>query len=45
MGASASTPLHVNLPISANQVKSEKGTFEALVNPIINKPKPKPKVI
>ncbi|XP_037797757.1 97 kDa heat shock protein-like [Penaeus monodon] len=44
MGASASTPLHVNLPISANQVKSEKGTFEALVNPIINKPKPKPKV-
>ncbi|XP_063612185.1 heat shock 70 kDa protein 4-like [Penaeus indicus] len=44
MGASVSTPLHVNLPISANQVKSEKGTFEALVNPIINKPKPKPKV-
>lgn len=43
MGMVTNTPLHANLPITAQQVYSEKGTFEALVNPIINKPKPKPK--
>ncbi|CAL4091419.1 unnamed protein product [Meganyctiphanes norvegica] len=43
MGLVTSTPLHSNLPITAQQVYSEKGTFDALVNPIINKPKPKPK--
>lgn len=43
MGLVTNTPLHSNLPITAQQVYSEKGTFEALVNPIINKPKPKPK--
>ncbi|KAG7161728.1 97 kDa heat shock protein-like [Homarus americanus] len=44
LGTITSTPLHVDLPITASQVRSEKGTFEALVNPIMNKPKPKPKV-
>ena len=44
MGLVSGTPLHTNLPITPQSVYSEKGTFDALVNPIINKPKPKPKV-
>ncbi|KAK8402003.1 hypothetical protein O3P69_001230 [Scylla paramamosain] len=44
LGLVSSTPLHADLPVTASQVMSEKGTFEALVNPIMNKPKPKPKV-
>lgn len=44
MGALSVTPTDKDLPITAQQVRSEKATFEALVNPIINKPKPKPKV-
>lgn len=44
MGAITSTPLHVNLAITVSQVRSEKSSFDALVNPIITKPKPKPKV-
>jgi len=44
LGASSKPPMHMDLPISVSQTFSEKGTFEALVNPIINKPKPKPKV-
>ncbi|XP_066955456.1 heat shock 70 kDa protein 4 isoform X2 [Macrobrachium rosenbergii] len=44
MGLLTATPLHVNVPITASQVRSEKSSFDALVNPIINKPKPKPKV-
>ncbi|KAB7495803.1 Heat shock protein 4L [Armadillidium nasatum] len=43
MGALSVTPTDKDLPITAQQVRSEKATFEALVNPIINKPKPKPK--
>lgn len=44
MGVLTSTPLHVDLPVTVSQVRSEKGTFDAVVNPVINKPKPKPKV-
>ncbi|XP_068228279.1 97 kDa heat shock protein isoform X2 [Palaemon carinicauda] len=44
MGLVTATPLHMNLPITASQVRSEKSSFDALVNPVINKPKPKPKV-
>nr|WBG54462.1 heat shock protein [Austinograea rodriguezensis] len=44
LGLVSATPLHSDLPVTASQVMSEKGTFEALVNPIMNKPKPKPKV-
>nr|XP_045623651.1 97 kDa heat shock protein-like [Procambarus clarkii] len=44
LGLITSTSLHVDLPITASQVRSEKCAFDALVNPIINKPKPKPKV-
>lgn len=44
LGLVSATPLHADLPVTASQVMSEKGTFEALVNPIMNKPKPKPKV-
>lgn len=43
MGVLTSTPLHVDLPVTVSQVRSEKGTFDAVVSPIINKPKPKPK--
>ena len=43
-GLVSNTPLHCDTPITSFQVKSEKGTFDALCNPIINKPKPKPKV-
>jgi len=43
MGLVSGTPLHSNLPITPQSVYSEKGTFDALCNPIINKPKPKPK--
>ena len=43
-GLVSNTPLHCDPPITSSQIKSEKGTFDALVNPIINKPKPKPKV-
>lgn len=32
------------VPVTCSQVRSEMGTFEALVKPIINKQKPKPKV-
>ncbi|KAK4306265.1 hypothetical protein Pmani_021888 [Petrolisthes manimaculis] len=44
LGLVSSTPLHADIPITASQVRSEKSTFDALVNPIMNKPKPKPKV-
>lgn len=44
MGAYTNTKLFQDVPVTASQIYSEKGTFEALVNPIINKPKPKPKV-
>ena len=44
LGLVSSTALHADLPVTASQVLSEKSTFEALVNPIMNKPKPKPKV-
>ncbi|XP_050688436.1 heat shock 70 kDa protein 4-like isoform X2 [Eriocheir sinensis] len=44
LGLVSSTALHADLPITASQVMSEKGSFDALVIPIMNKPKPKPKV-
>nr|AKB96224.1 heat shock protein [Cherax destructor] len=44
LGVITATALHVDLPITSSQVRSEKSSFDALVNPIINKPKPKPKV-
>lgn len=44
LGLVSSTALHADLPVTASQVMSEKGSFDALVIPIMNKPKPKPKV-
>lgn len=44
LGSVSHTPIDKDLPITSQQVRSEKSLFDALVNPIINKPKPKPKV-
>ena len=44
MGAVSATSNYKPTPISSAQVRSETSSFEALVKPIITKPKPKPKV-
>lgn len=44
LGMLSATPLHSDLPVTTSQVMSEKSSFDALVIPIMNKPKPKPKV-
>lgn len=44
MGAVKATSNYQTVPVTCSQVRSEIGTFEALVKPIISKPKPKPKV-
>lgn len=44
MGAVKSCSNYEALPVTCAQVRSELSAYEALVRPIINKPKPKPKV-
>lgn len=43
MQACARVPLHQNPPVIVGQIRKERELLDAVVNPIITKPKPKPK--
>ena len=45
MGALNATPNTEDVPVTVAQIQSQAQAFDAVVRPIVNKPKPKPKVI
>ena len=42
LGAFSVCPLHKDPPVTSNQIQAKKDSFEAVVHPIITKPKPAP---